>query len=626
MGKIFKFWMTTTLTVVSLIAAGILYVVVVVDPNDYRSEIQTQAIEQGVDLEIRGGLAWRFFPKPGINISDIRFSTQSTELGEVSGRIGQASLSGDWLALLGFDIETAEPMSLISGISLSNSSLRLSANDALPMEFDDIELHASQISSTGISFPASLSLTGLGGIQVSLGLHASLNFADNSLSLKQIKLSLDELALSGNVDIDLDSSAVKGHLVADAFNLKSQLETLGKRFPELTSPKMASSTAMTAVSFDSRFDIKPLGHSEALNAVSLDGQKFNIDLRVDHSRNLMTFNLSGQQLRLADYLPAAASNSPRNAASNSDNAIFAPLAIPFALWQGQSQAEISLGRIELNGYAISNFYSNIFGNQRVLRVTSLNADLFDGHIDAIGKLDMRSSTPSFTLQPSMNNINLAIALSALADVKDVTGSLSMNATVQGSGNGITSLLQSLDGTGQLEIIAPTYAKVNIEETFCSAAALFSGNGQGSQVWSEGTQLGDFKGKFQLGNGRLVVDPYATSSGNLSLEGVATLHMIKEFYTVKANMVLAGMTTSSTGCSVNSRLQNRVIPFICQGRFDDQASGNAVSCKPDGDFVKTLLKNTAFEKLGEKLLNNSDSAEDGNPLEDLLKGFLNRKLN
>lgn len=626
MGKIFKFWMTTTLTVVSLIAAGILYVVVVVDPNDYRSEIQTQAIEQGVDLEIRGGLAWRFFPKPGINISDIRFSTQSTELGEVSGRIGQASLSGDWLALLGFDIETAEPMSLISGISLSNSSLRLSANDALPMEFDDIELHASQISSTGISFPASLSLTGLGGIQVSLGLHASLNFADNSLSLKQIKLSLDELALSGNVDIDLDSSAVKGHLVADAFNLKSQLETLGKRFPELTSPKMASSTAMTAVSFDSRFDIKPLGHSEALNAVSLDGQKFNIDLRVDHSRNLMTFNLSGQQLRLADYLPAAASNSPRNAASNSDNAIFAPLAIPFALWQGQSQAEISLGRIELNGYAISNFYSNIFGNQRVLRVTSLNADLFDGHINAIGKLDMRSSTPSFTLQPSMNNINLAIALSALADVKDVTGSLSMNATVQGSGNGITSLLQSLDGTGQLEIIAPTYAKVNIEETFCSAAALFSGNGQGSQVWSEGTQLGDFKGKFQLGNGRLVVDPYATSSGNLSLEGVATLHMIKEFYTVKANMVLAGMTTSSTGCSVNSRLQNRVIPFICQGRFDDQASGNAVSCKPDGDFVKTLLKNTAFEKLGEKLLNNSDSAEDGNPLEDLLKGFLNRKLN
>jgi len=618
--------MTTTLTVVSLIAAGILYVVVVVDPNDYRSEIQTQAIEQGVDLEIRGGLAWRFFPKPGINISDIRFSTQSTELGEVSGRIGQASLSGDWLALLGFDIETAEPMSLISGISLSNSSLRLSANDALPMEFDDIELHASQISSTGISFPASLSLTGLGGIQVSLGLHASLNFADNSLSLKQIKLSLDELALSGNVDIDLDSSAVKGHLVADAFNLKSQLETLGKRFPELTSPKMASSTAMTAVSFDSRFDIKPLGHSEALNAVSLDGQKFNIDLRVDHSRNLMTFNLSGQQLRLADYLPAAASNSPRNAASNSDNAIFAPLAIPLALWQGQSQAEISLGRIELNGYAISNFYSNIFGNQRVLRVTSLNADLFDGHINAIGKLDMRSSTPSFTLQPSMNNINLAIALSALADVKDVTGSLSMNATVQGSGNGITSLLQSLDGTGQLEIIAPTYAKVNIEETFCSAAALFSGNGQGSQVWSEGTQLGDFKGKFQLGNGRLVVDPYATSSGNLSLEGVATLHMIKEFYTVKANMVLAGMTTSSTGCSVNSRLQNRVIPFICQGRFDDQASGNAVSCKPDGDFVKTLLKNTAFEKLGEKLLDISDSAEDGNPLEDLLKGFLNRKLN
>ena len=626
MGKIFKFWATTALTLVSLIAMGIVYVVVVFDPNDYRSEIQAQALEQGVELEINGSLAWRFFPKPGISIRDIGFSSQNPELGEISGRISRASLSADWFALLDFDIETTEPASLISGISLSNSSFRLLANDALPMEFDDIELHASQISSIGSSFPVSLSLTGLGGIQASIDLHASLNMAENTLALRQIRVRLDELALSGNVDIDLSSSAIKGHLVADAFNLKSQLETLAKRFPELTSPKMASSTALTAVSFDSRFDINPLGQSKALNAVSLDGQKFNMDVRVDHSRNLMTFNLSGQQLRLAAYLPATASDSPRNTASNSDNAIFAPLAIPFALWQGQSQVEISIGRVELNGYIISNFYSNIFGNQRVLRVTSLNADVFDGQINAIGKLDMRSSTPSFALQPSMDNINLAVALPALADVQDVTGSLSMNAVVQGSGNGITSLLQSLDGTGQLQIIAPTYAKINIEETFCSAAALFSGSGQGSQVWSKGTQLGDFKGQFKLDDGRLTVDPYATSTGNLSLGGVATLHMIKEYYTVRANMVLAGATTSSTGCSVNSRLRNRVIPFICKGLLDDQARGNAVSCKPDGDVVKSLLKNTALEKLGEKLLNNSDSTEGGNPLEDLFKGFLKRKLN
>lgn len=626
MGKIFKFWVTTTLTLVSLIAMGIVYVVVVVDPNDYRSEIQAQALEQGVDLEISGGLAWRFFPKPGINIRDIGFSSQNSELGQVSGRIGRASLSADWFALLGFDIETTDPASLISGISLSNSSLRLSANDALPMEFDDIELHASQISSIGSSFPVSLSLTGLVGIQASIDLRASLNIAENTLALSQIRVRLDELALSGNVDVDLGSLALKGHLVADTFNLKRQLETLRKRFPEITSPQMATSTALTAVSFDSRFDIKPLGQSEALNAVSLDGQKFNMDLRVDHSRNLMTFNLSGQQLRLAEYLPANTSDSPRNTASNSDKAIFAPLAIPFALWQGQSQVEISIGRVELNGYTISNFYSNIFGNQRVLRVTSLNADVFDGQINVIGKLDMRSSTPNFTLQPSMDNINLAMALPALADVQDVTGSLSMNAAVQGSGNAMISLLQSLDGSGQVEIIAPTYAKINIEETFCSAVALFSGNGQSSQVWSKGTQLGDFNSKFKLDSGRLIVEPYATSTGNLSLEGVATLHLIKEYYTVGANMVLASATTSSTGCSVNSRLQNRVIPFICKGRLDDQARGNAVSCKPDGDVVKSLLKNTAFEKLGEKLLNNSDSTEGGNPLEDLFKGFLKRKLN
>ena len=626
MGKIFKFWITTTLSLVSLIAIGVAYVVVVFDPNNYKPEIQAQAIKQGVDLEIDGSLAWRFFPKPGITIKDIGFSTQIAEMGEISGRIGQASLSVDWLALLDFEIETTEPAELISGISLTSSRVRLSANDTLPMEFDDIELHASQISSTGRAFPASLSLTGLGGIQASADLQASFNMAENSLALKKIKVRLDELELRGNVDIDLGSSAFNGHLITDAFNLKRQLGALDKRFPDLTSPQTASSMALTAVSIDSRFNINPLGQSKVLNVVSLDGQKFNMDLRLDHSRNLMTFNLSGQQLRLAEYLPAAESASQTNSASSSDNAIFAPLAIPFALWQGQSQVEISLGRVELDGYAISNFYSNIFGNQRVLRVTSLNADVFKGQVNAIGKLDMRSSIPSFTLQSSITNINLGIALPALADLRDVTGSLSMNATVQGSGNGITSLLKTLAGTGQVEIIAPTYAKLNIEETFCSAAALFSGNGQSHQVWGKGTQLGDFNGKFHLDSGRLIVDRYASSTGNLSLEGGATAHMIEEHYAVRANMTLEGATTSNTGCSVNSRLQNRVIPFICKGRFDDQDRGNAASCKPDSNIIKSLLKNSAFEKLGETLLNDSGATEGANPLEDMFKDFLNRKLN
>jgi AsmA protein len=61
LGKIFKFWITTTLSLVSLIAIGVAYVVVVFDPNNYKPEIQAQAIKQGVDLEIDGSLAWRFF-------------------------------------------------------------------------------------------------------------------------------------------------------------------------------------------------------------------------------------------------------------------------------------------------------------------------------------------------------------------------------------------------------------------------------------------------------------------------------------------------------------------------------------------------------------------------------------
>ena len=84
-----------------------------------------------------------------------------------------------------------------------------------------------------------------------------------------------------------------------------------------------------------------------------------------------------------------------------------------------------MDRILFDGFAVNNFYSNIFGNQRVLRITSLNADLFGGQFNAIAKLDMRLANPSLSLQPSVNNIDLALALLALADYSGLSGTMEL---------------------------------------------------------------------------------------------------------------------------------------------------------------------------------------------------------
>jgi len=433
------------------------------------------------------------------------------------------------------------------------------------------------------------------------------------LSLDDLELRLDSIRLYGELSASDNGAFMQGNLKTNSFDLKQLMASLQPMVPLLTPPKTLVPAALTDLSLETSFTLDTEAASKFIGQLSVDGQTFDVDVTIDHSINSLTTLVSGDVLRAGDYLPAA--NSDGN-----NSGLFAPLAIPFALWQGSSQVEVNLGRIEFNDFSIENFYSNVFGNQRVLRLTSLNADVFDGQVNAIAKLDMRSSTPSFALQPSLSGIDMAQALPALADSAALTGLLNMDVNVQGSGNSLNSMLKSLTGAGQFELRSPSYADLNIEQTFCNAAALFGRSPQDRQDWPPGTQLEDLRGKFQLSQGNLEITEYSTATGNLNILGRGTIGLAKQNYSIKANARLDAETTSSNGCSVNKRLQNRQIPFVCKGTLD----GSSAYCKPDERLLKDLLKNTAFEKLGEQLLRNSDKEQD--PLKNLFNDLLKRKLN
>jgi AsmA protein len=347
----------------------------------------------------------------------------------------------------------------------------------------------------------------------------------------------------------------------------------------------------------------------------LDDQAIEVVLQIDQPRNKLTTIVSADVINAANYMPKAGSNAD-------NSGLFAPLAIPFALWQGQSQVEITVDSILFKDFAVDNFYSNVFGNNRVLRVTSLNADLFGGQINGIAKLDMRSAIPAFNLQPAINSLDLGRALPALTDNNSVTGTANLEANIQGKGNNLNSIINSLNGSGQFRITRPSYTKLNIEQTFCNAAAIF-GSGQSSQQWAGGTQIEDLSGRFQLNRGNLNINEYSTATGNLDIIGRGSLNLAKQQYSLAANVLLNGAKTSSTGCSVNKRLQNRQIPFVCKGGLD-QSSGSGAYCTPDEKVLKSLLENTLLEELGDSLLKNS-SEDKTDPLKGLLNNLLKRKL-
>ena len=621
MSKVIKWLLTLTVTAITLLAVAIVYVAVVIDPNDFKTEIKSAAASQGVELSLDGDLSWQFFPQIGVIAEQVEFAHSAI----ASGKIGELRLAVSWGELFTIDLSSSQLP--VGSVEISDATILLAelAPNTFPMQLNRVNAAVKNFSMTGDRFPIKASAEVFSGIVLDLETVVALQVDSSSASVENIavsdlRASIDGLTLSGQFSADNNFTTAQGVLLSNRFDLRQLLNKFGKTFPQLKMPKMSANEALTSVSWKSNFNVNNSGFSTIDTQLNIDNQPLTLNTKIDHSINNLILRVSADQFDLSGYMSATPVSSQPNAA------LFAPLAVPFALWLGRSQMELSLDKLKFADFDADNIYINLFGNQKVLRLSSFNADIFSGQVNATGRVDMRQTLPSFDLQTSLTNIDLQSALVATADSSDITGLLSLEAKIQGAGNNIDEIILALRGDGQVTIADPSYAAINAEETFCNAAALFAG-GSVRNDWAPGTQFETGTGTFTLGDGKLLIRDLTTATGNLSITSRGTVQLAQKRFNITANTRVNGSSTSASGCSVNKRLQNRNLPFVCTGSYNQSGK---TSCKPDENLIKDMLKGSVYEKLGEQLFNtpateDGDDQQQSDPLKSLLKGIFEQNL-
>ena len=621
MSKVIKWLLTLTVTAITLLAVAIVYVAVVIDPNDFKTEIKSAAASQGVELSLDGDLSWQFFPQIGVIAEQVEFAHSAI----ASGKIGELRLAVSWGELFTIDLSSSQLP--VGSVEISDATILLAelAPNTFPMQLNRVNAVVKNFSMAGDRFPIKASAEVFSGIVLDLETVVALQVDSSSASVESIAISdlrasIDGLTLSGQFSADNNFATAQGVLLSNRFDLRQLLNKFGKTFPQLKMPKMSANEALTSVSWKSNFNVNNSGFSTIDTQLNIDNQPLTLNTKIDHSINNLILRVSADQFDLSGYMSATPVSSQPNAA------LFAPLAVPFALWLGRSQMELSLDKLKFADFDADNIYINLFGNQKVLRLSSFNADIFSGQVNATGRVDMRQTLPSFDLQTSLTNIDLQSALVATADSSDITGLLSLEAKIQGAGNNLDEIILALRGDGQVTIADPSYAAINAEETFCNAAALFAG-GSVRNDWAPGTQFETGTGTFTLGDGKLLIRDLTTATGNLSITSRGTVQLAQKRFNITANTRVNGSSTSASGCSVNKRLQNRNLPFVCTGSYNQ---GGKTSCKPDENLIKDMLKGSVYEKLGEQLFNtpateDGDDQQQSDPLKSLLKGIFEQNL-
>ena len=569
---IFKRLIIGLSSLILFIILGIFAATLLIDPNQYKSSIESTSASAGIELSIEGDLAWQLFPL-GISAEKVNFVLSDKSM---AGSADQLKL-GIELATL-FSLASQRSQLPISRLSIANGRVLYALPNSLPLQFSQINFAVDNLNSTGHKFPISIDLLAPQGVKIAVQSNVAVKVSDQTvtdLSVANLQLKINKLLVTGYFNASNNLTKIQGNIKSESFNLIQQFKLAKRYIPDLMVPQLADPTALTNVTFDSFFDIETIGFSKIQTTLSIDGQALDIDVDIDQQKYKLNTLVSGKVLNLDAYRAKPLANA--------DNSmLFAPLAIPMALWHGQSQFELNLMAVELGDIRLSNLYANLFGNQNIFRLTSFSGDLFGGQINTSASLNMQEAKPNFSIESSITDIDLSALSKSMEDI-NLGGEFNFNTTIKGSGNTSESIIESLDGIGEVNIENSSYIGVNLEQTLCNAAAIFGGKPIPKTSWSENTELDTLTSKLRFNKGSLLVSDYQTRLANIDIYGSANLNLSSWRYSLNTTALATQSKSSAQGCKINPMIVKREIPFKCKG-----ALGDKFKCKPDNNLIQTLL--------------------------------------
>ena len=593
------------LRAVGFLASCILIVILgftlLVDPNNYASDLELAAQKNGLALKIEGDISWSFFPRPGLSFQNINFDYAQFDQGFVETLV----VSFNWVALPNLLLE---PQKLpLTSLNIQNGRVRHMDPGLPPIVLDNLNASIRNFSLDGKFFDLDIKSANLAGLPLGVKANISIDIVQQemkSFAAKNIILRADRVTIEGEFEVDPTKTEIMGNLKTQKFSLKDQVQSIQQRFPFLTFPSLKNDKALTEVSLSTDFSINPLGYSRYTHELLIDGQVFDIQVEADQTTGKMSTSIDSDRFRLNDYLP--------NGSAQTNASILTPLALPFIFWQGQSEINISVNEIVMPGYRVSNFYTQVFGAGDVLQITTLNADIFDGQLNASAIVDLSGESPEISLKPTIDNLDLGKVLAILGETNDLKGQLTLEADVTASGQNMDDFQQSISGNGKLVISDPIYKPLNIEEMVCNAAALFDGTASQASAYPPETELDTIISSFSFNSGNLNIDRTDTAVGNIKINVQGKINMLQQSYGINVNMLVNSSKTSPNGCKVNRRFQNQILPFECIGNLNPNKP-MASSCVPDKNKIKQIMRNSVIQGIGNKILG------DGNILKNIFGG-------
>ncbi|MQT30934.1 AsmA family protein [Pseudomonas helleri] len=468
------------------------------------------------------------------------------------------------------------------------------------------------------------------------------DMAANVAEWSSLKISANQLRALGELKANsLDKTPqISGGLSIAQLDLAKFLDSIGQTLPTMAPGSLSKfelvtqlSATPTSVSFD---DLK----------LNLDDSTFNGRIAVeDFAKQALRIQLKGDTFDADRYLPpkSAEANGAKAArqaevqgseasalTASGDSPL--PDAPTKSGWSTTKiipverlktldlNADISFGQLTLSKLPIQNAALKANSKDGVLTLENLSGSLYKGTFAANGSLNVQPVLPVVKLQTRITSVPVEKILQSQGQTSPVTGLLTLNSNVTGSGNSQSALIQSLNGTASFALNNGELLNANIEQQLCKAISTLNRKTLSGAPLGKDTPFNELKGSLVFRNGVASNQDLVVRIPGLSVKGDGDIDLRVLGMDYRIGIIIEGDTRPmpDPACQVGKNFVGIELPLRCRGPLELGAK----ACRLDKEGLGKVAVKAAGNKLSEKLeekLGDKVSPE----LKDALKGLFKR---
>ncbi|HIE5387149.1 TPA: outer membrane assembly protein AsmA [Enterobacter cancerogenus] len=609
--------LTTLMILLVVLVAGLSALVLLVNPNDFRTYMVRQVeARSGYQLKLDGPLRWHVWPQ--LSILSGRMSLTAPGAAQPIVAADNMRLDVALIPLFSHQLQVNQVMLKGAVIQLTPQTEAVRQPDApvAPREntLPDVP------SDAGWSFD-------IATLKVADSVLVFQHESDEQVTVRGINLKMEQdanhvgtLDFSGRVNRDqrdltlslnanINASDYPHRLMADIQQMNWQLTGA-----DLPAKGITGQGTLQAVWHEEQKQLELDKLDLQANDSSLKG-KASV-LLADNPKWVL--DLQFDKLNLENLLPpepdsaAALDNGQigKNPMSQSRPVISSNLDQPDYNGLRSFTADILLkaNSVRWRGIDFTDVSGQLFNHGGLLVISELAGKMGAGHISLPGTLDVRTDTASAEFKPRLENVEIGTILTAFNYPIALTGKMSLAGDFSGTKIDAEAFRRSWQGQAHVVLKDTRMEGLNFQQLVQQAVER-SSNVKAQENYDSATRLDSFSTDLTLNNGNLSLDGMQGTSSLLALTGSGTMDLVKETADTRFNVrVLSGWEGQS---ELIDFLKVTPIPLTVYGKW--QALNYSLQVD---QILRKHLQDEAKRRLNDWADRNKDS-QNGKDVKKLL---------